>query len=80
MEYLGDKMRHGGDDGSTYVAEMFALCGGVNVMDDGYQDRMLSRTTMISGGGGCKASKLQCDRRWARSCTQARAGAWARAE
>ena len=42
-------MRHGGDSGSTYVAVMFALCGGDNIMDDG----MLSRTTTISGGGEC---------------------------
>jgi len=38
------------DSGSTYVAVMFALCGGVNVMDDS----MLSRTTTISGGGECQ--------------------------
>jgi len=24
------------------------------ILVDGYQDGMLSRTTMISGGGGCK--------------------------
>jgi len=42
-------MGHGGDSGSTYVAVMFALCGRVNIMDDD----MLSRTTMISGGGEC---------------------------
>jgi len=25
--------RHGGGDGSTYVVEMVALCGGVDIMD-----------------------------------------------
>ena len=25
--------RHGGDGGSTYVAVMFAVCGGVEIMD-----------------------------------------------
>ena len=61
-----DGMTHDGDDGSTYVAGMFAVCGGADIMDqklrqllmmilvDGYQDGMLSRTTTISGGGGCK--------------------------
>jgi len=25
--------RHDGDDGSTYVVGMFAVCGGVDIMD-----------------------------------------------
>ena len=37
------------DSGSTYVAVVFALCGGNNIMDDG----MLSRTTTTLGGGEC---------------------------
>jgi len=27
------EMRHDGDGGSTYVAEMVAICGGVDIMD-----------------------------------------------
>ena len=26
-------VRHDGDSGSTYVAVMFAVCGGVDIMD-----------------------------------------------
>ena len=26
--------RHDGDNGSTYVAGMFAVCGGVDIMDE----------------------------------------------
>jgi len=40
------------DSGSTYVAVMFVLCGGVNIIDDD----MLSRTKTTSGGGECYAS------------------------
>ena len=29
---------HDGDDGSTYVAGMFAVCGGVDIMDDTVTD------------------------------------------
>jgi len=52
-------VRHGGDSGSTYDAEMFAVCGGVDIMDIDdlggcLRDDMMSRTTMISGGEGCK--------------------------
>jgi len=46
------------------------------ILMDGYRDGMLSRTTMISGAGGCKASEQWCDGPWAKSpCTRARAGA-----
>jgi len=45
------------NSGSTYVAVMFALCEGVNIIDNG----TLSRTTMISGGGECYASGWSCD-------------------
>ena len=31
-------MRHDGDGGSTYVAEMVAVCGGVDIMDETYID------------------------------------------
>ena len=65
------RTRHDGDGGSTYVAGMFAVCGGVDIMDetllilvDGYQDGMLSRTTTISGGGGCNDLQF-----WARGWT-----------
>lgn len=51
---------------STYVAVMGALCGGVNIMDDG----VLSRTKTISGGGGCKAFANLDD---GRSCIDASA-------
>jgi len=52
------------DSGSTYVAVMFALCGGDNIMDDG----MLSRTTTILGGEECKVSGQERGRVTRRSC------------
>ena len=55
------------DSGSTYVAVMFALCGGDNIMDDD----MLSRTITISGGGECKIFANSGG--WASSATGARA-------
>lgn len=35
--------RHDGDGGSTYVAEMVVVCGGVDIMDD----------TFANDLGGC---------------------------
>ena len=72
--------RHDGDSGSTYVAEMFAVCGGVDIMDiddlGGWlQDDMLSRTTTTSGGGGCNVLRFRqkCDRVWRQATVGERA-------
>jgi len=52
---MTSEMRHGEDSYSTYVAVMFALCGGVDIMDND----MLSRTTTTSGGGECKDLRVR---------------------
>ena len=51
------------------------------ILVDGYWDGMLSRTTNILGGGGCKASERLCDGRWEKSsCKRVQAGARAHDE
>jgi len=56
------RVRHDGDGGSTYDAEMLQYVEELTswmrqlllILVDGYQDGRLSRMTTTSGGGGCK--------------------------
>ena len=75
MEYLGDKMRHGGGDGSTYVAEMFALCGGVNIMDNIYRMVCCRGRQRFQVEEDVRPPSCGCNGRQARSCMRARASA-----
>lgn len=64
--------RHDGDGGSTYVAGMLQyveelILWILMILVDGYQDDMLSRTTTISGGGGCNVPRSPPDVRRVRA-------------